>query len=99
MTNRHISTFHFLHAINSNKPHLLLPSQQRLHELHFMQKLGCQKPCWDQARLSSLVNKQVETYPTRRPVQGKLNQKVKTNVQENAIILELGGWSEPDKHI
>ena len=25
-----------------------------------MQKLGCQKPCWDQARLSSLVNKQVD---------------------------------------
>ena len=25
----------------------------------FLQELGCQKPCWDQARLSSLVNKQV----------------------------------------
>ena len=25
----------------------------------FVQKLGCQTPCWDQARLSSLVNKQV----------------------------------------
>ena len=25
----------------------------------FLQKLGCQKPCWDQARLSSLINKQV----------------------------------------
>ena len=23
------------------------------------EKLGCQKPCWDLARLSSLVNKQV----------------------------------------
>ena len=30
-----------------------------LHKLRFLQKLGCQKPCWDQARLSSLVNKQV----------------------------------------
>ena len=37
----------------------LLPSQQRLHKLHFLQKLGCQKPCWDQAKLSSKVNKQV----------------------------------------
>ena len=26
----------------------------------FLQKLGIQKPCWDQATLSSLVNKQVE---------------------------------------
>jgi hypothetical protein len=27
------------------------PPKQRLHKLHFLQKLGCQKPCWDQARL------------------------------------------------
>ena len=26
--------------------------------LQFLQELSCQKPCWDQARLSSLVNKQ-----------------------------------------
>ena len=26
-------------------------SKQRLHKLCFLQKLGCQKPCWDQARL------------------------------------------------
>ena len=38
---------------------LVLPSQQRLNKLCFLQKLACQKPCWDQARLSSLVNKQV----------------------------------------
>ena len=37
----------------------VLSSQQRLHKLRFLQKLGCQKSCWDQARLSSLVNKQV----------------------------------------
>ena len=37
----------------------VLPSQQRLHKLRFLQKLGCHKPSWDQARLSSLVNKQV----------------------------------------
>ena len=59
MKNRHISTFPFLHASNSEKLHLLLPSQQRLHKLRFLQKLGCQKPCWDQATLSSIVNKQV----------------------------------------
>ena len=27
------------------------PKKQRLHKLCFLQKLGCQKPCWDQARL------------------------------------------------
>ena len=42
---------------------LVLPSQQRLHKLSFLQKLGCQKACWDQARLSSLVNKQVDNTP------------------------------------
>ena len=26
-------------------------SKQRLPKLRFLQKLGCQKPCWDQARL------------------------------------------------
>ena len=38
---------------------LFPPSQQRLHKLQFLKKLGCQKPYWDQARLSSLVNKPV----------------------------------------
>ena len=38
---------------------LVLPSKQRLHNLRFLQKLGCQKPCWDS---SSLVNKQVDFY-------------------------------------
>ena len=59
MKNGHVSTFPCLHANNAERPHLLLPSQQRLHKVRFLQKLGCQKPCWDQARLSSLVNKQV----------------------------------------
>jgi hypothetical protein len=27
------------------------PPKQRLHKLPLLQKLGCQKPCWDQARL------------------------------------------------
>ena len=40
-------------------PTLFPPSQQRLHKLQFLKKLGCQKPYWDQATLSSLVNKQV----------------------------------------
>ena len=29
-----------------------------LHKSNFLQKLSCQKPYWDHARLSSLVNKQ-----------------------------------------
>ena len=37
----------------------VLPSQQRLLKIRFLQKLGCQKAWWDQPRLSSLVNKQV----------------------------------------
>ena len=40
-------------------PTLVLPSQHRLHKLRFVQKLDCQKPCLDLARISSLVNKQV----------------------------------------
>ena len=34
-------------------------SQQRLYILQFLHKLSCHKPCWHQARLSSLVNKHV----------------------------------------
>ena len=30
---------------------IYLPSKQSFHRLRFLQKLGCQKPCWDQARL------------------------------------------------
>ena len=59
MKNRHISTFPFLHASNFEKFHLLLPSQQMFHKLCSLKKPGCQKPCWDQPRLSSMVNKQV----------------------------------------
>ena len=47
-----------MQTMNTN-PTLFLPSQQSLDELRFLLKLGCQKPWWDQARLSSLVNKQV----------------------------------------
>ena len=37
----------------------LPPPKQRLHKLRFLQKVGSQKLFWDQARLSSLVNKPV----------------------------------------
>ena len=50
--------FFFIEAMKRNS-FLLLPSKQRLHKLRFLQKLGCQKLCLDQARLSGLVNKQV----------------------------------------
>ena len=39
-----------LQAMEKN-PILVFQSEQRLHKLRFLQKLGCQKPCWDQARL------------------------------------------------
>ena len=38
---------------------LLPPSKQRLPRLQFLKKQSPQKYCWGQARLSSLVNKQV----------------------------------------
>ena len=31
-------------------------SQQRLNKSQFLKKVSCMKPCWDHARLSSLVN-------------------------------------------
>ena len=45
------------------------PSQQRLHELRFLQKLDCRKPCLDQARLPILLNKQVAVH-CAKPVPG-----------------------------
>ena len=48
--------FFSIQAIQRN-PALVPSSQQMLHTLRFLQKLGCQKPCWDLARLSSLVKK------------------------------------------
>ena len=38
---------------------LFPPSKQRLRKSQFLLKLSCQKQYWDQARFSSLVNKQV----------------------------------------
>ena len=52
--------FHFLQKSNKDRNHNISLSKQRLHKLCFLHKLGCQKPCWDQTRLSSLVNKQVD---------------------------------------
>ena len=49
----------FLQVNNAEKHQLVHPSQQRLHEIQFLQKPSRQKPCGDQARLPSLVNKQV----------------------------------------
>ena len=52
--------------VMQTQTHLLLQSQQRLHKLFFfLQKLGCQKPCCDQARLSCLVNKQFASMHNR----------------------------------
>ena len=50
--------------INKEKHHHISLSKQWLHKLEFLQKQGCQKPWWDQARLSSLVNKQVDLPPS-----------------------------------
>ena len=57
MKNENYINFLSLHASNADKYHHN-PSQQRLLKLRFLQKLGCQNPCWDLARLSSLVNRQ-----------------------------------------
>jgi hypothetical protein len=38
----------------------VLPSQQRLHKLRFLQKLGCQKPCWDKLAPASFAGESVE---------------------------------------
>ena len=55
--------FSFSMQAMQKKSTLVPPSQQRLHKSRFLQKLGCQKPCWDQAKPSSLVNKQVVPAP------------------------------------
>ena len=63
-SSKHLYTFPFLQENNAENPHLILivpPSKQRLHNSQFLKKLSCQKPCWYQARLYILVNKNVET--------------------------------------
>ena len=39
-------------------PTLMSPPQKGFLNPWFLQNMGCQKPCWDQATVSSLVNKQ-----------------------------------------
>ena len=54
---RHPSSFPILAQISMKArqereaPPNIHPKKQRLYKLRFLQKLGCQKPFWDQARL------------------------------------------------
>ena len=48
--NMHSLFFFFIEAMKRNFI-IALPSKQWLHRLLFLQKQGCQKPYWDQARL------------------------------------------------
>ena len=55
---------HSTYSLSSRKSlkrstNLFSPSKQRIYKLQFLQNLSCQKPFWDQARLPSLVKKQV----------------------------------------
>ena len=53
-------TFPFLQEINEGKHDPDSHHQNKVfHKSQFLQKLSCPKLYWDQARLSSLVNKQV----------------------------------------
>ena len=55
-------TFPFLQKRNEEKSHTVSPqSKQMLHNSQFLQTLSCQKTYMDKARLSSLVNKHVDT--------------------------------------
>ena len=56
------SLFFFSIQAMKKNCNFVLPSNQRLHKSCFLQKLGCQKPSWDQARLPSLVNKNDAPY-------------------------------------
>ena len=60
--------FFFVMQAMQRNPTLVLPSKLKLHKLHFLQKLSCQKPCWDQATLSSLENKQIGCRVEQLPV-------------------------------
>ena len=62
-----VSTFFSMKVLKSNSTSVHL-SQQRLQKWCFLQKLGIQKPCLDQARLSSLVNKQVGAVTLSTPI-------------------------------
>ena len=49
MKKRLVSIFPFSMQAMQRNPILILPSQQWLHKLHFLQKLVSQKPCLDKA--------------------------------------------------
>ena len=50
----------FCRQETQRSPTLVPPSQQRHYKSQFLQKLSYQKCCWDKARISSLVDKQVD---------------------------------------
>ena len=63
---------------------LVLPSKQRLHNLRILPKVGFQKPCWDQARLSSLVNKQVDVV------------RIYASVFYDKTVFQISLWAQID---
>ena len=65
----------FIQKTKQRSPTLVPQSQQRFHKLQFLQNLSCQKFCWDQARLSSLVNKQVVLLEAVAATQGEGNRR------------------------
>ena len=79
----------------AEKSNLVPPSQQRLHKSQFLKKLGCQKPCLDLARLSSLVNKQVALSP---PSIGPEENLLFYGAQLSAL-LSLGRFSSPSHYM
>ena len=51
-----VPTYHFLQASKSEYPHPFPHQNKGFNNLQFSQEMSSQKPCWDQARLSSQVN-------------------------------------------
>ena len=64
---------------------LFPPSKQRLHKSLFLQKLSFPKRYWDQARLSSLVNKQVVS-----SLDGRLSSTVRRLILMYNMTLKPG---------
>ena len=58
-SSKHLNTIPFLLIINEESHYPISIIKKSLHKSQFLQKLSCQKPYWDHARLSSLVNKHV----------------------------------------
>ena len=70
------------------------PSKQRFHKLQFLQELSGQKPCWDEARLYSLVNKQVGTYSDNNnsEEQEHLVKTTRTPSEDRLRLNTIIGW-------